>query len=250
MIKRAVILAAGKGTRMQAVARGVSKEMLLLHNKPIIFYSIKEALEAGCTEICIVLNRAKKDLLDYLTEQQMQGIPITFVFREPQGIIDALSATKDFVKYDNFSVILPDMLHFGEQNATRHVCKTCEDFNKHVIALIPEQKKFGTGEYAAVQKINKEVFLVNDITNNPKDNLRFFGRYAFLNSVFSDLERCPHEESEIALLRTFIKQNMLYGCLLDGKMFDAGIPEGYQEAKKALKNYGDNNLKLNKNEHR
>ncbi len=239
MIKKAVILAAGKGTRMLEITSGASKEMLMLKNKPIILYSIKEALDAGCTNICIVIDSTKKDLHDYLVQLRTEKFPITIIFREPRGIMDAITATKDFVEQDDFTLLLPDMLHFGNKNATKQVCETCEAFKKNVIAVINEPERFGKGNYAAGEEIAKDVISITSIHAGEKMGLGLFGRYAFLNSVFSYLGKLSPEESELLLLNKMIEEKKLYGTLLEGDFYDTGIPEGYFATKYALKRAKD-----------
>ncbi len=234
MIRKAVILAAGKGTRMREVTNGSSKEMLRINNIPIIEYSISEALEAGCEEILIVISENKKDLRDYIRLRKEQGLPIRTLSREPKGIMDAIYSVKEFSDNEPFALILPDMINIAKKNATLILIETYKKFNKCVIALIIDDDKFGKGYYAGTSIIEKEIYKIFNITTE-KNKFRFFGRYVFSPIIFEILKNLPHEESEVSLLRELIKEENLYGALLDGLFFDTGITEGYQKTREYFK---------------
>ncbi len=234
MIKKAVILAAGKGTRMNAITRGASKEMLMLKNKPVIAYTIHEALTSGCTQIAVVLNKSKDDLYQYIVKEQERGLPISFIFREPCGIMDAINAAEDFANKEQFAVLLPDMLHFGEIPAIKATILASEQLQSNIIALVEEKPYFGAGAYAKTEQVGTDTFIIKDILVSSKSNLRFFGRYVFMSKIFDYLHSIPCEESEAVLLNALILDGALHGFLLKGTIFDVGIPEGYLAAKSVL----------------
>ncbi len=236
MIKKAVVLAAGKGTRMLSITGEKSKEMLLLNNKPIILYSIEEAFKADCEEICIVLNKEKRDLLDYLHVLIKSDPRVKIIFREPAGMMDALYSVKDFVNNDAFFVILPDMLYIDEINATERVKEAYNKFNHCIIGLTRATGELGKGSFAKVTRVDNNIYQVQGITEFSGD-VRFFGRYIFTPEIFHYLEKLPHEESEKDLLLEIIKNDKLYGVLFEKNVFDTGIPKGYISAKKSLEGY-------------
>lgn len=234
MIKKAVILAAGLGTRMKSVTNNSSKEMLLLQGKPIISFAIKEALESGCNEIGILIAPEKKDLENYLLKEKEKGLPIKIIYKEPKGLMDSISAMESFVANESFGMIFPDMLVFGKHPALSQLIKEFNKYKKPIIGLIQFNPKFGKAWRMEGSKINDSLFDVKLILKESTSNIRFFPRYVFPENTFKLVKNLPLTESEVPLLEEFIKTIGLQGILLEGESFDAGAPEGYLEAKKIL----------------
>lgn len=228
-MKKAVILAAGKGTRMISITNGMSKEMLILNNKPILEYSINEAFTAGCTDLCIVINEEKKDILNYIEKRKKEGANIKIILREPNGIMDAIYATKDFVGNNSFCLILPDMISLKKQSIIKDLIAPYEKYKKSIIGIIKPEENFGEGYYADVEKINENLFSVKNITLQ-KTDYRFFGRYVFSPDIFGLIEKNIYNKSESILLDYLIKKDRLNAYLIKDEVFDTGIPEGYLKA--------------------
>jgi UTP-glucose-1-phosphate uridylyltransferase len=235
MIRKALILAAGKGTRMSSVTNDNSKEMIKVNNRPLIDYSIEEASEAGCADICVVVNSSKKDLIEHLNKEKERGANITLIFREPNGIIDAIMSAENFLNGEPFALFLPDMLSLKKPGAIQKLLGVFDSFGKPVIGLVKETEQIGRGAYAKARKLgenNKDIFIVEGISFSCPDKIRFFGRYVLPSKTFEYLRNLENAESEAGLLEIFIAREKLYGVLLEDGVFDAGNPEGYSSAKK------------------
>jgi len=233
---KAVILAAGKGTRMLDITKGYSKEMLLLNNKPIIDYSIEEALKEGCSEICVVTNKSKKDLNQYLEGMKNKGLPVRVLFREPNGIMDAINSTKEFVKNDNFILMLPDTICLSNPSPTRLLINEFSKRGKPAICLMRNEPWFGKGFFVDIKRGKGSLFKIKGFTRGEISDLKVFGRYILTPRIFSYISQDNLEESEVGLLNKLIEVDGLYGVLLESCVFDTGVPEGYVRAKKSIEN--------------
>ena len=116
MIKKGIILAGGKGTRMSPLTKAVNKQLLPINDKPLIYYPLSILMLAGIKEILIIVNKGsvsqfKKILLD----GKNLGIKITYAEQDrPRGLPDAFKIGKNFIGNDNVSLILGDNFFYGQ----------------------------------------------------------------------------------------------------------------------------------------
>lgn len=235
MINKAIILAAGKGTRMVQETNGSSKEMLCINNEPIISLAIKEILDAGCKEIGVVINKEKKDILNYLTKEKEKGLPITIIYQEPTGLMDAIKSTKNFIGNNVFAVVLPDMY----ASKVNPLVILFEAYKKYKVPFVSLYKVYpnmdASGCYAETENLNKEIYIIKKIIANPNPKKpHFFGRYIFKPTFFKDIENIPHSENEVPILDYFIKNTQLYALLFDEYIYHTGTPKGYSIFKEFL----------------
>lgn len=234
MIKKAIILAAGKGMRTQVLTNGLSKEMLILNGQPLIYYSIMEALDVGCSEVGIIINETKKDLYNYLLEQKTLGLPIIIITKDSRGMIDSMGAASDFINGEPFCMLLPDMLYTGKPNALKQIIAAFDEFNSSVVGLFNDTPVVGKGWYAKLSNIKNNIFSVDSIESS--GNVRFFGRYVFNKEIIFYLNQFSPEESEKRLLDLIILKHKLLGVFFEKDLFDTGTPEGYFHAQKLFNN--------------
>ncbi|WP_246941738.1 UTP--glucose-1-phosphate uridylyltransferase [Bacillus pinisoli] len=256
-IKKAIIPAAGYGTRSLPITKVLPKEMFPIACKPAIEYIVEEAIDSGIEELLIVVSRHKNLILDYfdrsldyeaflekkgkhnLLEKIMNPrINIQYV-RQPfaDGLGAAILLGKKFVGNDPFAVLLPDDLFVKkEQSALQELINVYENYHSSVIALEKVKEEL-LKNYGVVKgsKLKDRSYEINDIVEKPRfnapSNLAVSGRYIFTPSIFSYLEKINKGVGGELQLTDAIKELLIlencYGVQVTSKRYDIGTEEGY-----------------------
>ena len=265
-VRKAVITAAGWGTRFLPITRSLSKEMLPLVDKPLIQYAVEEAVGAGIEQIIIVTNTSKRGIEDYFgrcaelesflkrkgqTEllRQMRELSrladIGYVQqKEPLGLGHAVLTARDSVGDEPFAVILPDDIIDGREPALKKMLAVYEKYGGSVVAVEPvgdeDTRKYGIIE---PKRLAKGIYQVLSLVEKPEppdapSRLGIVGRYILTPQVFEVLAATPQGKGrEIQLtdgLQRLLAQQKLYACEFDGVRYDTGTPLGWLEANAAL----------------
>lgn len=231
-MKKLLILASGKGTRMIGVTKGHSKEMLEFKGKTIISLAIEEAISAGFSDICIVSNKEKKDLNNFLLSEKTKGLPIRILLEEKAvNLITSLKFAEDFINKEDFGMLFPDMLILGEESGMSQLVSSFKKLNKPLIGLVKQDEFMGSTWYFYGDKISNKVAKINGIVKENISGFRFFPRYILPGSSLEIIKSLENKESEVGLLNYIIKNGGLYGVFLEGQPIDTGIPEGYSKSK-------------------
>jgi UTP--glucose-1-phosphate uridylyltransferase len=253
-IKKAVIPAAGIGTRMLPATKAQPKEMLVIVDKPVIQYVVEEAMASGITDILIIISEGKEVLREHFSKDQMledllskkgktaeleEIIKLTslchiqFEYQhEQKGLGDAILCAEKFVGSDPFAVLLGDTIIESPQPLTGLLARDYERTKSPVVALqevdLAIAHRYGVfvGEkisdrfYKATQLVEKPP------KDNTPSNLVFSGRYIFAPDIFRHLRNtAPGVNDEIQLtdaMRSLIMERDLYGHLFDGVRHDVG----------------------------
>lgn len=231
-LRKLLILASGKGTRMEAITRGQSKEMLSLKGKTLISLAIEEALSANFSDICVIISKEKDDLHKFLKEEKKKGLPISILVEDKAvNLCTSIIFAEDFLSGEDFGMIFPDMLVLGKDSGIKQLISVYKNYKKPIIGLVKPEKLMGSTWYFNGEKISDILFRVKSLTRENLSGLRFFPRYILPGNSISILKSLKKQDSEVPLLEYFIKESELIGVLLEGKPLDLGIPEGYLEAK-------------------
>jgi len=258
-IRKAVFPAAGLGTRFLPATKASPKEMLPLVDKPLIQYSVEEAVASGCESILIVTGRdktaiedhfdiafeleqtlkekGKADLLDEIRSiSELARVSYT---RQKQalGLGHAIYQAKDFVGDEPFAALLADDVVDAERPALRQMMDVFEKYNAPVIATMQVEgeaiSRFGVID---AEEVEPGVYRVNDMVEKPafKDapsDLAIIGRYVFTPDIFGAIERTePGAGGEIQItdaMRLLLKDRPVYALKLDGRRHDAGDKLGF-----------------------
>ena len=261
-IKKAVIPAAGYGTRLLPVSKAVPKEMLPIVDKPTIQYVIEEAIEAGIEEVLIITSKDKQEIEDYfdrnielemvLEEKEKYEIKkevdrisnminIHYVRqKEQKGLGHAISCAKTFVGDDPFAVILGDDLVVSDRPA---IGQLVEAYNKKKTPIIGVQDvpQKDVDKYGIVRYKEKEgnSYLLDDMVEKPSleeapSNLAILGRYIITSDIFPILENTPKGKGgEIQLtdaLKILSNKRDIYAHNFAGKRYDVGNKMGFLKA--------------------
>ena len=259
MIKKAVIPAAGYGTRNLPITKVIPKEMFPIGGKPAIQYIVEEAIAAGIEELLIILSRSKNAIIDYFDDspeleiylekknrrdllkkiEEIPKINIQFVRQHKiAGLGDAIYLAKNFVGNEPFAILLPDDIIIGKKNQAglSELIEFHNQFLTNVLAL-KEVEMEELQNYGVIkgQEVKKNVFKVEDViekpTVSPPLNLAIIGRYILNPSIFHYLENVrPGAGGEIQLtdaIKLMLSQEKAYGKIINGLRFDIGKEEDY-----------------------
>jgi UTP--glucose-1-phosphate uridylyltransferase len=264
IIRKAVFPAAGLGTRFLPATKAQPKEMLPLVDKPIIQYSVEEALASGVSNIILVTGRGKNAIEDHFdvsveleTFLEARGktellaeirkisnlMNVSYVRQgEPLGLGHAVLVTRDLVGDEPFAVILGDDVIDADPPALRQMIDVFQEVGGPVLAIeeVPSENVSAYGIIDA-EEIRPGVYRIRDMVEKPPrdeapSNLAIIGRYILTPDIFPELEATAKEKDrtgEIQLtngLRRLLKKRPIYGCRIDGVRHDTGNKLGFLKA--------------------
>ncbi len=258
-IRKAVIPAAGYGTRMFPATYVIPKEMLPVAGKPLIQYAIEEAVESGIDEVVLVLSMGKELILEHLralaSSRRSHSIKLPMIHiawqHVPRGLADAIFTAREFIREEPFAVILPDVLIDSEIPCTAQLAQHCDE-NKNCIVATRKIDPDKTNHFGILDPIedttcSKRTIRIKSLVERPApqeapSSYGIFGRYILPAEIFHCIEDTqPGFGGELQLtdaLNLLAKRAPTYGFLFDGTHYDAGNHLEFLEASVAyaLKN--------------
>ena len=232
MIKKGIILAGGKGTRMSPLTKAVNKQLLPIYDKPLIFYPLSILMLAKIKDILIIVNKGQlEQYKKILPNGKNLGIKISYLEQsKPRGLPDAFVIGKKFIGKDNVAMILGDNFFYGQNLSTLLMNNTKLDKGARVILhKVSKPESFG------VAKINRQNKIIK-IKEKPKkffSDLAITGIYFFDNRVIEyakKLKPSKRGEVEIVDLLNFYKsKNQLFADLIGrgGAWLDTGSMDDF-----------------------
>lgn len=255
-VRKAVIPAAGYGTRFLPATKSQPKEMLTVVDIPVIQYVVEEAVASGITDILMIVSRGKRAVEDHFDrcleledelEEKNKLAELEIVRRvsnlanihfirqkEMRGLGDAISLARHHIGNEPFAVLLGDtLLRSGNDTpVTKQLLDVYDRYHETVVALeeVPMER---VSRYGVINgtPVTDDVMLVRDLVEKPKpeeapSNLVIASRYVLTPEVFSHLDNVkPGKNGEIQItdaLRAQAAQRAMYGLKFCGKRFDAG----------------------------
>jgi len=212
MIKKGIILAGGTGTRMSPLTKAVNKQLLPIHDKPLIYYPLSILMLSGIRDILIIVNKEQlNQFRKILPNGNNLGIKISYAEQEyPRGLPDAFKIGKNFIGNNNVALILGDNFFYG-QSLTKKLRK-CVKLNKGATIILHPVKNPSSYGIANINKKNKITKIVEK-PKKPLSNLAVTGLYFFDNKVVNyskNLKPSKRKEIEIVdLLNKYKKNNKL-----------------------------------------
>lgn len=261
-VVKAVIPAAGLGTRFLPATKASPKEMLPLVDKPIIQYVVEEAVEAGIREIIIITGRGKRAIEDHfdvsfeleanLRESGKRGLLkeiqeiselADFCYmrqRHARGLGHAILCARHLIGNEPFAVLLGDDILDAPVPAIRQLIQVYERFRCSVVGVQPVPKS-EVQQYGVIkaEPVEPDLYRIDDLVEKPPpqtapSNLAVIGRYILTPEIFEALEKTPPgKNQEIQLtdaLRILARQKPIYGKRLQGTRYDAGDKLGFLKA--------------------
>lgn len=261
-IRKAIIPAAGFGTRFLPATKAIPKEMLPIIDKPTIQFIIEEAAASGIEEILVVTGKGKKVIedhfdfaheLEYYLEQKgkfedlrkvrefMGKADIHYIRQsERKGLGHAISVGRKFVGDEPFAVMLGDTFFEAEPPALKQLIKGFERFQTSILGVqTVAADKVSSYGIADAKPLIESFAYVNRLVEKPPagttpSRLAIVGRYILTPSIFHVLEnQAPGVGGEIQLtdaLNRLLAKEALYTCEIDGRWHDVGDPLGYLKA--------------------
>jgi UTP--glucose-1-phosphate uridylyltransferase len=265
-IRKAVITAAGWGTRFLPVTKSQPKEMLPLVNKPIIQYSVEEAINCGVELVVIVTAQGKRTIEDHFDrsfelEQVLEQkgetklaeeihrlsnmIDITYVRQKEQlGLGHALLSSKRIIGDEPFILMLPDDLFEQGELVLKEMMRIYQDYHGSVIA-VKRVAECDISRYGIVEprQVCDRIYQVTNLVEKPNQadapsDLAIMGRYVLTPEIFRMLEVTPPgRNGEIQLtdaLKRLVQRKPIYAYEFEGERYDAGTPLGWLQTNVAL----------------
>jgi UTP--glucose-1-phosphate uridylyltransferase len=258
---KAVIPAAGLGTRFLPYTKAMPKEMIPIVDKPAIQFVVEEAVASGMREILIVTGRSKRAIEDHFDanleldehlakssrpgaleelEALMSAARIMYVRQSsPRGLGDAVLRAADFVADESFGVLLGDDITVDPPCAG--VLREVHERLGHSVIALQEVPKDQIGRYgmAVGKEVEPGVIRLQDMIEKPSrkeatSNLATIGRYILTPEIFSCLRKTEAGKGgEVQLtdgIRALMKKEIVYGVLYRGRRYDVGDKVGWLTA--------------------
>ena len=232
MIKKGIILAGGKGTRMSPLTKAVNKQLLPIYDKPLIFYPLSILMLAKIKDILIIVNKGQLDQYKkILPDGKNLGIKISYAEQvSPRGLPDAFIVGEKFIGKENVVLILGDNFFYG-QNLSKKLIENCKLKNGARVLL----HKVIKPELYGVAKINKKnkITLIKEKPKKFVSDLAITGLYFFDNKVVKlskNLKPSKRGEIEITdLLNLYKSKNKLEADIIGrgGAWLDTGSIEDF-----------------------
>jgi len=255
MIKKAVIPAAGFGTRFLPITKSQPKEMIPIVDTPTIQYVIEEAVKSGITDILMIIGKGKRAIEEHfdrsfelenmlIEKKQTKALEeirkitrianIHFVWqKEMKGLGDAIRYAKYHVGKEPFAVLLGDTVIDGKgKPITKQLMEVFGRYNSSVVAL-EKVDRSNVSRYGIIDgsPLEKNVLIANDFIEKPSpenapSTLAIASRYIFTPEIFYYLDKIePGVNNEIQLtdaMRMMVKHHAIYGLQFEGKRYDIG----------------------------
>jgi UTP--glucose-1-phosphate uridylyltransferase len=251
---KAVIPAAGLGTRFIPASKAQPKEMLPVVDKPVIQYVIEEAVASGIDDILIITGRGKRSIEDHFDKafeleeilrnsdqddwlkevRKISNMAEIHYLRqkEQKGLGHAIYCARKHVGDEPFAVLLGDTINISNVPVTRQLIDTYEEHNCSVIAIedVPKEKVKNYGIIDG-EKIKENIYDIKNLVEKPSieeapSTLGATGTYMFTSEIFECIKRTtPGVNGEIQItdsMKLLLEKQKIYGLLFEGKRYDIG----------------------------
>ena len=233
MIKKGIILAGGKGTRMSPLTKAVNKQLLPIYDKPLIFYPLSILMLSKIKNILIIVNKGQlNQYKKLLPNGENLGIKITYIEQDkPRGLPDAFILGEKFIGSDNVSLILGDNFFYGQSlSNTLKRCTNLKNGAKVLLYKVNDPELFGV---AKIDKKNQKIKILKEKPKKFISDQAVTGLYFFDNNVVryaKSLKPSKRKELEIIdLLNKYKIKKKLSAEFLGrgGAWLDTGSIEDY-----------------------
>ena len=262
-VRKAIIPAAGLGTRLLPNTKSIPKEMLPLVDKPVLQYIVEEAVAAGVEEILIITNRGKSPIEDYFdyapdlearllsdgkikearSVRAVADMADVFFLRqkETKGLGHAVWRAKKFVGDEPFGILLGDDIMLSKTPVLKQLVDAAEANQCSAIAVreFPGEEICKYSSVKMEEKLGENVYRIGDMNEKPSiyeklSNYAIMGRYVLTPAIFDILEKTsPGRNNEIQLtdgMRTLCRREKMCAVDFEGRRYDTGNLKGYLES--------------------
>ena len=244
---KGIILAGGSGTRLYPITKGISKQLMSIYDKPMIYYPLSTLMEAGIRDILIITTeKDSPDFKELLKDGSQFGINIEYAIQKaPNGLAEAFIIGEDFIGNDSSAMALGDNIYFGDKfGKTLELAKMqAEVGNASIFGFhVNDPKRFGIMEIDDYGK----VISVEEKPENPKSEYAITGLYFYPEGVSEYAKKVKpsaRNELEITTLNDmYLQEDRLNGILLGSGFtwFDTGTTESMFEASSLIRSVQKN----------
>ncbi len=243
---KSIILAGGKGTRLHPNTISVSKQLLPIYDKPMIYYPLSVALLSGIREILLI--STPEDIAHYkklLGDGSRIGVEISYTIQEkPRGLAEAFLIGEEFIGTDDVCLILGDNVFYGQffSDMLQRAMKLVSQGNAVIFGYpVNNPKEFGVVEFDD----DKNVISLEEKPDNPKSSFAIPGLYFYNNSVIDIAKKItPSSRGELEITsvnEAYLKQEKLQVILMSRGMawLDTGSPKGMLKASQFVQTVQD-----------
>jgi UTP--glucose-1-phosphate uridylyltransferase len=258
-VRKAIIPAAGLGTRFLPATKAMPKEMLPIVDKPTIQYIVEEAVNSGIEDIIIVTGKGKRAIEDHfdnafeleqnlfdkgklelLSEVQKSSKMVDIHYirqKEPKGLGNAIWCARKFIGNEPFAVLLGDDVVVSDTPCLKQMMDLYYEYNTSIVGIQPvEMNEVGRYGIVDVTKMKENLYDVKDLVEKPKrevapSNLAILGRYILTPAIFGILENQElgsggEVQLTDAISRLCLKEKVL-AYIFDGTRYDVGEKLGF-----------------------
>ncbi len=262
-VRKAIIPAAGLGTRLLPNTKSIPKEMLPLVDKPVLQYIVEEAVAAGVEEILIITNRGKSPIEDYFdyapdlearllsdgkekearTVREVADMADVYFLRqkETKGLGHAIWRAKSFVGDEPFGILLGDDIMLSETPVLKQLVNAAEANHCSAIAIreFPDEEICKYSSVKLEEKLSDRVYRIGDMNEEPTmderlSNYAIMGRYVLTPAIFDILANtAPGRNNEIQLtdgMKQLCHVEPMCAVDFEGRRYDTGNLKGYLES--------------------
>ena len=262
-VRKAIIPAAGLGTRLLPNTKSIPKEMLPLVDKPVLQYIVEEAVAAGVEEILIITNRGKSPIEDYFdyapdlearllsdgkekearTVREVADMADVYFLRqkETKGLGHAIWRAKSFVGDEPFGILLGDDIMLSETPVLKQLVNAAEANHCSAIAIreFPGEEICKYSSVKLEEKLSDRVYRIGDMNEKPTmdeslSNYAIMGRYVLTPAIFDILANtAPGRNNEIQLtdgMKQLCHVEPMCAVDFEGRRYDTGNLKGYLES--------------------
>ena len=262
-VRKAIIPAAGLGTRLLPNTKSIPKEMLPLVDKPVIQYIVEEAVSAGVEQILIITNRGKNPIENYFdyapdleerlredgkikeadTIRKVADMADVFFLRqkETKGLGHAVWRAKSFVGDEPFGILLGDDIMLGQKPVLKQLVEAAEANACSAVAIhkVPDELIVKYSSVKLEEQRGDRVYRISDMNEKPTleeklSDYAILGRYVLTPAIFDILEHtAPGRNNEIQLtdgMKELVRHERMVGVDFEGRRYDTGNLKGYLES--------------------
>ena len=261
-VSKAIIPAAGLGTRFLPATKAQPKEMLPVVDKPTLQYIIEEAIESGIEEILIITGRNKSSIENHFDksvelelELEKSGkmellkevrkisdmVNIHYIRqKEPKGLGHAIYCARSFIGKEPFAVLLGDDIVYNKKPCLRQMIEAYDEYKTTILGVqevaVEDVNKYGIVD---ARYIEDKIYKVKGLVEKPSQkeapsNIAILGRYIINPAIFEILEHTkPGKGGEIQLtdgLKELAQKEAMYAYVFEGRRYDVGDKQGFLEA--------------------